>query len=442
MATDSVGCNMTALDWFFVGKEANGTDSEEKWFKVEHSMEWVVMQDHVWEVANGEKFFSVYWDRKKADVDVNPDITPRFFDHGALLPPLVRHLKATAEHVSEGITPSGMLGVMLCGNALAPAVLRICQVQSYSTSSSSQNNHLLKWTAVRFKECLKETFCRPRCQLHSARHATRNCTKPIRTRSKHLNAARALQYTAKEMQRRAPELQLDIHLTPQNPKPRHCAHSLANTRKEARRFSIISAFSRFHVKFLEARSHIIDKSSRIRCYRWCSKQPNRESSPALHDTLVIFFGNVIQFGDDLIVIVVELDEGTAQSESHCLLESNQHHSLSTHIPAAQRVTTQLLFPFDAKDSECNRNTSNSAEVIGQTRTLENRAVVFPNMFSRRQALLARGSTQGWASHGVEEQSENDKKRMAKEGFEEIVKPIQSAVRLQDQRHNLKTVGMS
>ncbi|KAJ3236426.1 hypothetical protein HDU81_010809 [Chytriomyces hyalinus] len=50
----------------------------------------------------------------------------------SLLPPLVRHLKATVPHVSDNVTPTGMLGVTLCDGILPAAVLG--SIRGFATS--------------------------------------------------------------------------------------------------------------------------------------------------------------------------------------------------------------------------------------------------------------------------------------------------------------------
>ncbi|KAJ3243406.1 hypothetical protein HDU77_010428 [Chytriomyces hyalinus] len=501
-----------------------------------------------------------------------------------LLPPLVKHLKATVPHVSEGITPTGMLGVMLRDNALTPAVLNPLQEfanksnQAQQQKADSASPPLVQLINPFLNVVSKDTYCSTtpnalfaenvKVQLLSSDTCLwlpskfavdQNGSVTIQSRINNLDQTkensnvyraiagafetllpmfeRALQARYQPQQQRFSHFRAKRVLSNNHPlkwETARCIECLkenftgpAYADKDAPSFLLCEAC---YKEWLKADTHAFE-THKFHALQYSAKdiaynliQPINHATPIPR----------LLWNRNLHVITRMLDVHlTPQNPTykgfpwHIEGKSNQHIVatgivyLETTNITPSRLTFQQLntrrpnsysphLMHKIHGSETNvvdllhgfkHNTSNSAEVIGQTRALENRAVVFPNMYPHRiesfslvdrrkdghrkalvfflvyPLLLARKGNvvvprvissefiprqekwwvvetimelfQGvlprelcaliaeYVPHHSKEEANNDAKRMMKEGFEVIVQPTKFAVRI-----HLFTRGMS
>ncbi|KAI8832117.1 hypothetical protein BJ741DRAFT_615378 [Chytriomyces cf. hyalinus JEL632] len=498
-----------------------------------------------------------------------------------LLPPLVRHLKATVPHVSEGITPTGMLGVMLCDKALAPAVLS--PLQEFGKSNHAQQKadstsplvHLINpflnvvstetycstTPNALFAENRKVQLSSDTCLWLPAKFAVdANGGVTIRSRINNLDQTaehskiyhaiagafetllpmfeRALQARHQPQQQRFSPFRAKLVLSNNYPlkwRAARCNECLkenftgrAYTDKDAPSVVLCGACCKDRLKtdpqaLKTFKYHALRYSAKDVAYNLV--QPINHPAPIPR---VLRNCNLHVITRMLDIHLTPKNPTYKGFPWHVEGKSNQHivatgivYLEATNITPSRLTFQQLNAPrlnysshlmqqvtANAEDvvdllHGFKHHTSNCAEVIGQTTALENRAVVFPNMYPHRiesfslvdrrkdghrtalvfflvdpqlarkgdapdiitsefiprqekqwvietvvelfQALLPRELCRliaEYVPNHSEEQAESDTMRMVKEGFEEIVRPTKFAVRLQeDLRYNLRVVGM-
>ncbi|KAI8838158.1 hypothetical protein BJ741DRAFT_601676 [Chytriomyces cf. hyalinus JEL632] len=495
-----------------------------------------------------------------------------------LLPPLVKHLKATVPHVSEGTTPTGMLGVMLRDNALIPAVLNPLQEFAKSTNQAQQkpvdsptcplvqlinpflnvvskDTYCCTTANALFAENLKVQLSSDTCLWLPAKFAVdTNGGVTIQSRINNLDQTvhskvysaiagafetllpmfeRALQARYQPQQQRFSDFRAKLVLSNDHPlkwETARCNECLkenftgaAYADKDTPSFVLCEAC---YKKWLKTDTHAFE-THKFHALQYSAKdiaynliQPINYPTPIPR----------LLRNRNLHVITRMLDVHlTPQNPTykgfpwHIEGKSNQHivatgivYLETTNITPSrltfQQLNTRrlnysphLMHKIHGSEREVvdllhgfKHNTSNGAEVIGQTRALENRAVVFPNMYphriesfslvdrskdGHRKALvfflvdpqLAREESvpkvissefiprqekwwvvetiielfQGvlprelcaliaeYVPHHSKEDTDSDAKRMMKEGFEVIVQPTKFEVRI-----HLYTRGMS